>query len=496
MEVIQASEMARIEKLAFQEGASGDAFMQKAAKGIAEAIDRYMNEHHLERKITFFSGKGNNGGDVFCAALLLMKEGYQLTGYHTNPLDTCSPLCQKYGKAFQNQAHKLILIETAGQIELPSEGILLDGILGTGFQGKPTPKLEAIFNKINETRVPVFAIDIPSGLNGDTGVVESAAIEASNTLFLGLPKKGFFIRDGWSHVGQLEPVDFGLDAKYIKQAKAEYELLQEEDIQSLFPKVIRNRHKYQAGYVVGLSGSKGMMGASLLSGMAALKSGAGIVKVIHLEDEFTDQAANPELIHKTLSFEQVDEALELMNQATAVYLGPGMGTSDKSLAFLTELLPKIEKPCVIDADALTLITKNKLAFPKETLITPHLGEMHRLLGQKPEDPLELIELCKQYASEHSITLLLKGGPSFIFQKDQIPLVNPTGDPGMATAGSGDVLTGILVGLLSQIGMDTFKAAKLGVFLHGKVGEIAARKRSSYSVTASDLVKFLYKVFKK
>lgn len=496
MEVIQASEMARIEKLAFQDGASGDAFMQKAAKGIAEAVDRYINEHHLERKISFFAGKGNNGGDAFCAALLLLREGYQLTGYHTDPLDTCSPLCQKYGKAFQDQASDLVLIETVDQIGLPLDGILLDGILGTGFKGKPTPNLEAIFNKINEAKVPVFAIDIPSGLNGDTGVVESVAIEASHTLFLGLPKKGFFVRDGWNHVGQLESVDFGLDPKYIKQAKAEYELLQEEDIQSLFPKVIRNRHKYQAGYVVGLTGSKGMMGASLLSGMAALKSGAGIVKVIHLEDEFTDQAANPELIHKTLGFDQVDEAIALMHQATAVYLGPGMGTSDKVLTFLTKLLPQIEKPCVLDADALTLIAKNKLAFPKETLITPHLGEMHRLLGQKPEDPLELIELCKQYVAEHPITLLLKGGPSFIFQKDLIPLVNPTGDPGMATAGSGDVLTGILVGLLSQTGMDTLKAAKLGVFLHGKVGEVVAKKKSSYCAVASDLVKFLYKVFKK
>ncbi|MCH9633636.1 MAG: ATP-dependent (S)-NAD(P)H-hydrate dehydratase [Chlamydiae bacterium] len=496
MEVIEASEMARIEKLAFDEGASDDAFMQKAAQGIADAVECYIRQHHLEDKVTFIAGKGNNGGDAFCTALLLLEKGYQVTGYHTDFLEECSPLCRKYGEAFEAKTHKLTLVETTEQIELPNEGIFLDGILGTGFKGAPSEKLQFIFKHVNQSQVPVISIDVPSGLNGDSGEVQGEAVEASHTIFLGLPKKGFFIRDGWNHVGRLECVHFGLDEKYLDQAHAEFELIQEVDVQNLFPKMVRNRHKYEAGFVVGITGSKGMMGASILSGMSALRSGSGIVKLIHLDHEFTDQAANPELIHLNLSSSKVDEALEIMERASAIYLGPGMGISESTSEFIRTILPHIQKPCVIDADALTLIAQEKLSFPKGALITPHVGEMHRLLGQKPQDPLEVIKLCKKYALEHEVTLLLKGGPSFIFHDKELPKINPTGDPGMATAGSGDVLTGMLAGLLSQIGMNPIKAATLGVFLHGKVGEIVAHKKSSYCVTASDLVKFLYKVFKK
>lgn len=494
MEVIQASEMARIEKLAFEEGASGDAFMQKAATGIAQVINQYVLDHHLEKKITLVAGKGNNGGDAFCMALTLLEKGFEIEVYHLYPLEECSELCQKYGRALSEKI-EIKTPKTAEDIELPQEGILVDGILGTGFKGEPTRELQLIFNHLNQTRVPLFAIDIPSGLNGDTGEVVKAAIIATHTIFLGLPKKGFFIREGWNHVGELIHVDFGLDHKYVSKAHVDFELLQENEIRPLFPKVIRNRHKYEAGFVVGISGSKGMMGASLLSGMAALRSGAGMVKLIHLEEEFNNPSVYPELIHKTISCDQVDLALEIMEKATAVYIGPGIGLEEGTIRFLKALLPRINKPCVIDADALTIIAQEKLSFPKETIITPHIGEMHRLLGKKPEDPFEIYSLCQEYANHHQIIVLLKGGPSFIFRPNRVPEINPTGDPGMATAGSGDVLTGIIAGLLSQIGMNTESAATLGVYLHGRVGEIAAKKKSSYSVVASDLVKYLYKVFK-
>lgn len=496
MEVLEAKEIARLEKLAFDEGASSDAFMRNAAQGIAQVVDHYIQSHRLEKKVTFVAGKGNNGGDAFCAALFLVEKGFEVSGYYLEDFSLCSPLCKKYGEAFFQTGSPLQKLDEVSQLELPKKGLFVDGILGTGFEGEPTVFLKKLFHHLNQLEIPIFAIDIPSGLNGNTGEVHEIAIHATHTLFLGCPKKGFFIREGWNYVGELIHVDFGLDTKYLKQAKADFEFLQSSDIDSLFPKIVRNRHKYQAGYVVGISGSKGMMGASILSGMAALRSGAGIVKVIHLQEEFKESSANPELIHVTFQYDQIEEVLDLLNKASAVYLGPGMGVSLETKKFISKILIRIEKPCVLDADVLTIIAEEKLALPKKAILTPHMGEMHRLLGEKFKDPVDLINLCQKYVDQHDVILVLKGGPSFIFMKGKIPCVSPTGDPGMATAGSGDVLTGMLVGFLAQEGVTLESAALLGVYLHGKVGEIVAKKKSSYGLIASDLIKFLYKIFPK
>lgn len=492
MQIVDAQEMAQMEKRAIEEGASSEDFMKRASKNMALALKELAEKKGWVKKVTFVAGNGNNGGDAFCTALELLNLGFEVRGYVLE--GEKSPLCQKYLGLFQSKKALLKEIKEAEDFDLVDEGLLLDGLLGTGFHGKANLLLLALFKRMNLSKAHRIAIDIPSGLNGNTGEVDQEAFEAHYTLFLGLAKTGFFIRSGWNHVGKLIPIDFGLEKKYLEEVYTRFELLESKDVLSLFPKIIRNRHKYEAGFVVGLSGSRGMMGASILSGMAALKSGAGMVKVLHLDEEMPPSSIYPELIHFTLSSKQTSEALELMNKANVVYIGPGIGQSKKMSSFLKEILPQLKVPCVLDADALNLLAQNHWKYPSQTLITPHLGEMSRLVGRKIEDPLELIHECEAYAQKHDITLILKGGPSFIFQKGHKPKVCPKGDPGLATAGSGDVLTGMLAGLWAQKGMSALSSAQLGVYLHGLVGEYGAHKKSSYSLTASDLLKYLYKGF--
>ncbi len=492
MKVISAKNMAALEKKAFERGASDDILMQRAALGVANILSFYVDSHNLEKKVTLLAGKGNNAADGFCAALFLLEEGFEVDAYQIAPLHECSPLCQKYGNAFKEQGGKIYFIQSAHEILLPESGVLLDGILGTGFKGKVSDPLIQIFDKINDSSVPIFSIDIPSGVCGDTGIVEDSAVVADYTLFLALPKKGFFFHQGWDHVGKLIYVDLGLDQKLIDETVAELEIVTIEDCHPLLPPVKRTRHKYQAGYVAGFCGSKGMMGAAALSGMGALRAGAGIVKIISLQEEAQNFLYYPELIHKNFGFNERSQILEYIAKANAIYLGPGIGQEKETEQFICWLLQHIDKPCVIDADGLNIMAKYSIKPPKEAILTPHHGEAVRLLNLSKDSSLEaLLQACQAYVNLHEVVLILKGGPTFIFAKHHIPFVCAVGDPGMATAGTGDVLTGVLTGLLAQEYTGSYNVAKLGTYLHGKAGELAAEKKTSYAMIATDLLKMIY-----
>lgn len=232
-----------------------------------------------------------------------------------------------------------------------------------------------------------------------------------------------------------------------------------------------------------------MPGAALLSSLSALRGGAGIVKLLHPEGMQAELSNAPyELIKVPYNPDDVEKISELFDKASALFIGPGIGRSSETKNLLSQLFPQIKKPCVIDADALTLVAEGELSLPEHALITPHMGEMLRLLQIKPPQPLNLsfLRVCQSYAEEQRITLILKGGPTFIFHPDTPLHVCPAGDPGMATAGSGDVLTGLLGALLAQ-GLTPHHAALLGVYIHGLAGEHAALEITSYCVTASDIL---------
>ena len=497
MKVVSPKEMVRIEGLAYAEGASETDFMERAGAGIAHYIERFIHQQDYQEHVLLLCGKGNNGGDAFVAGRHLLKKGFEVAAIQCTPLEQGSPLSKKNGELFLKAGGFIHHYTPASPLPLPFKGLLVDGLFGTGFKGKVEEPYASLIEAANSSALPILAIDIPSGLNGETGHVESLSIRATETLFLGLPKTGFFLAEGWNQVGALRHVDFGLDLRYIDQAEAHFFFPSVEECQALLPPVLRNRHKYQAGNVIGLAGSPGMPGAAILSSYAAMRSGAGIVTLLHQKDMETALAScPPEIIRFPYSLDNLSQVKEKLNSASATFIGPGLGTSLEVGAFLQALLHQLIKPCVLDADGLTLMAKQPGPFPSTCLLTPHRGEMARLLGLQATPPLDRKHLqdCQRYAEQHQVTLILKGGPTFLFHPHHPIQVFARGGPGLAKAGTGDVLTGILAALLAQ-GLAPFDAAKLGITLHALAGEHVVQEKTVYCLKALDLIEALPHAFR-
>jgi hydroxyethylthiazole kinase-like uncharacterized protein yjeF len=479
--VVEAKEMARVEKESIEAGASDEGYMLKAGEGIARQIETFIEERGRAKKVTLLVGKGNNGGDAFVAGTFLIHRGFEVQAYHLVEAGESSPLCKKHEKTFSDAGGKVFRGD-----EVPLEGVIVDGLLGTGFQGKLEGPIVEVIKKANGSRLPILAIDIPSGVNGNTGKVDPIAIQASETIYLGMPKLGFFIGQGYNYVGKLFHVAFGMDQKYIEKAKGYAYVVNDDAMRDLLPPIQRVRHKYQAGYVIALAGSPGMPGAAMLACLAALRSGAGIVRLFHpkgMEDEFA--AAPLELIRNPYDWEDLSSIFEEAKRARACLLGPGVGRGEGMHTFIQAVVSKLNLPMVIDADALYHIKM----FPKGAILTPHYKEMLHLLGK---DVLSHDD-CQKFADQNEVTVVLKGAPTWVFHPKAAALIIPKGDPGMATAGAGDVLTGMIAALLAQ-GLIGREAATLGVYLHGTCGEIVAAKQTSYDLIASDLIEVLPEAF--
>jgi hydroxyethylthiazole kinase-like uncharacterized protein yjeF len=484
MKVLTAKGMSELEARAYSQGFKESDFMENAGRGIALAAHDFVSRNQLARIVWLLCGKGNNGGDAFVAGRYLLELDYQVTAIQLDKLDQCSPLCQQNARLFMEKRGQLLhQIESFG-----SSGVILDGLFGTGFKGQVRDPYAPLIEKANQSGLPILSLDIPSGLNGTTGETGDHVIRATETIFLGLPKTGFFLGNGWNFTGKLRAVDFGLPTALIDEAPADFHLMTREKVSDLLPPIQRNRHKYQAGYVIGLAGSLTMPGAGLLSSLAAFRTGSGMVRLLYpsgMEAELSS-------IKIPYSYDHPEAVMQLMLKASATFVGPGLGQSESTKLLLQKVIPFLEKPCVIDADALTFYADQAFQLPPLSLLTPHTGEMQRLL-HSPDKlilSLELLHTCQAYAESHNVTLLLKGAPTFIFHPKSPIYVNPSGDPGMATAGSGDVLTGMLASLLSQ-GLSCHQAALLGVYLHGLSGELAAQNRGvSYGIMAGDLINHL------
>lgn len=482
LKVVSSEEMARIEKIAYasNSNASPREYMINAGKGIAEAVEDFILLNALEKEVTILIGKGNNGGDAYAAGSILLGKGFTVTAIQLFSIDQCTSLCQEQNQHFQNVGGKNVSFP----FRFPREGIVLDGIVGTGFRGKAEGIILEAIQAANHSGLPILAIDIPSGLNGNNGAVESEAIIAAQTVCLGLPKIGFFLDKGWDHIGELKQVDFGLDREAIKEAKETACLFHPDYTEPLLPSIKRTRHKYDRGYLLGVAGSESMPGAALLSSLASLRSGAGMIRLYHLSEELH---APYEVIHE---FAEKEKILQETQRARALFMGPGLGRSKEAKKLIHFLLHHSALPCVLDADALDYLAEHpRTKIRGSAILTPHLGEMKRLLSGKNPD----LENCQTYVHEHQVTLILKGAPTFIFHPERSPLIIPRGSPGMATAGAGDVLTGVIGGLLAQ-GLSSYQAAISGVFLHALAGESAAATKTSHCMIASDIIDHLPDAF--
>lgn len=491
LKVLTGKVMAERERLALH-GGNEELFMENAGRGVAEAVSIFSRQSNAEKSVVLLAGKGNNGGDGFVAACYLLEEGFDVQAVLPEDFSSCSPLCRKNAQRFQAQGGMIL----ADCKNLRSAGIILDGIFGTGFKGAVQGSYREMIEWANGSRLPILAIDIPSGLDSETGQVETVAVKAAQTLFLELPKQGFFLQKGWDHIGKLVQVPFGIDSRFFDDAAAKMVLGSLQDAAVLLPAVLPSRHKYSRGSVAGLAGSVQFPGAASLTSFAALRAGAGIVKLAHPADmESSLAGSHPEVIQLAYRPRETEKVLELLVAASACFLGPGIGQSAETVALVKEVLKRIQKPLVIDADALTMIAAHDLAPPGGSVLTPHRGEMNRLLKVegKPLLDLHYLELCQGYADRFQVTIVLKGAPTFLIAPKKTITLSVFGSPAMATAGSGDVLTGILAALLAQ-GLSPTEAAQLGCALHGLAGESAAKKKTLYCVVASDILEELPQAF--
>ena len=483
VKIVTAQEMARVEKWAVERDSSQHEFMCQAGLRVAIAARDWVHRHHLSKKATLFVWKGNKGGDAFVAGAHLLEWGFEVQAMHLSSLEECSELCGHFAHEFQKKGGQIVQLKDPGRA-----GILIDGLLGTGFSGQVEGPLKEAIEIANRSGLPILAIDIPSGLNGTTGEIGGIAIRASLTVTMGLPKIGLFLNSGLNFVGKLYVADFGLPDEAVQEAKEVAFLVEKESVAHLLPTIERCRHKYQAGFVAGFSGSPGYVGAAKLASLAALRGGAGIVKWFYIKEAEAETYGCPyEVIRIPWSLDAWKLA---MQKANAVFLGPGIGQSKEMRKQLSAIMAEASLPMVLDADALY----PDMIVPRGSICTPHRGEMLRILGKERMEEGELHRACQVFCEEKKTVLVLKGAPTWIFLPNEKPRLVARGDPGMATAGSGDVLTGLLAALLAQ-GCNSKDAALLGVFLHALAGEAAAIEKTSYCMIAGDLIDFLPKAFK-
>ncbi len=484
--IVTSQEMQRVEALACAQGYDDSQFMDQAGEKIAALTETFIHEHNLGKFVYILAGKGNNGGDAYAAGIQLLARHFNVIAFQLFPKTSCSPLCQIKLEAFKKHGGKVVFLEKNEPLTFAEKGIILDGLLGTGFQGKVEGLLAEVINQVNKKRLPILAIDIPSGLNGTTGEVESVAIHATQTFYLGLPKIGFFLKEGVNYTGKLVDVDFGLPDLFIKEAVAEGHLLDEEKLS--LPSINPTQHKYERGYVLGVAGSEAMGGAAALSSLGALRGGAGILRLFYGKG-MSISMLPPEVIREPYSIKRI---LKECTRASSLFIGPGLGRSWRVTRFLRNLIPQLLQPVIFDADALFFLGQHPdTKLPFYSILTPHRKEMESLLQGKPCT----LSACQAFVDHKNVTLVLKGMPTIVFSPHRIPTFIARGDPGMATAGSGDVLTGLIAALLAQK-VEPLKAAKLGVYLHACAGEFAAKGKTSYCLIASDILDYLPHAFQK
>ncbi len=479
--VVSAREMARIEKKSFEDGQSPERYMTAAGLGIATRVEVYIEAHELKRQVSLLVGKGNNGGDAFTAGIVLLEHGYEVNAFHLFPFEECAPLCQEKGRLFKEAGGEIYYPTSLEEIALYKKGLVLDGILGTGFTGATRGFLSEVIEYVNAQDYTVLAIDVPSGVNGNTGEVEGEAIIADETIYLGLPKCGILFGDGYAYSGHRSGVDFGMPSSYIDDATSICATFNESIVSELLPTPHPLQHKYSAGYVVCIGGSHGMSGAAFLSTYAALRSGAGIVRLFYDTTMENELSGKPwEVIAEPFSTHRVEKELE---RAGALVIGPGLPLTNEMHSVLT----RAKVPTVVDASLLQSVKPILSRCTQPILLTPHKGELQYLVDIEGASELEVLEKCQSFVDEEGVYLLVKGAPTLFFQKGKDPLVLPVGNPGMATAGTGDVLSGILGSLLAQ-GLLPKEAGPVGAVLHGRAGDLAMIETGELSLCAKDLIK--------
>lgn len=469
--------------------------MERAANEVVKVITAKVLP---KTRIVVVAGPGNNGGDALAVSRILAEQGYsKIEVFLFNVRGELSEECE---------AQKKKLIESEAQVQfteittsfippqLTVNDVIIDGLFGVGLRDPLTGGFASVAHLINDSGAFVISIDIPSGLSGEwnNNVRYRDVVHANLTLTFQFPKLSFFFAEHADLLGEHVVLNIRLDPKAIKEKKSDWMLVESRTIRPL----LHTRHPFSAkrdfGSVMMFAGSMGMMGAAVLCARAALKCGAGLATVHSPRTGITIlQTSVPEAMFEPDRNERVISDMSLHHSHQAVAVGPGIGTNELTINALESLLKTCKSPLVLDADALNCIVKRPALLsmlPARTVITPHIGEFDRLFGEQSSSEQRLKKAIEM-ATHYNIIIVLKSHYTMIVRPGSTGKANvyfnSTGNPGMATAGAGDVLTGVIAGFMAQ-GYQPEYAATIGVYIHGLAGDIASEEIGEYGVVASDI----------
>ncbi len=512
MKVVTAKMMRELDRKAIEEkGIPGIVLMENAGGGAAEVICRSFAKS-LSQGAVVFAGSGNNGGDGFVIArhlinqelpvkVYLLTDRRKVKGDARVNLDILANMGAEVSSVTNREKLK------ASWATVDRCGVIIDAILGTGLQSEVRGFFKEVIELINRSGKPVVAVDIPSGLDTDRGRPLGAAVKANLTLTFGLPKLGQVIYPGVDYVGRLEVIDISIPRDLIDKEEVKDNLLEAKDFMSFFPARDSSSHKGDYGHLLVLAGSPGKTGAAAMTGLAAMRIGTGLVTLgvpeslnpvmeIKLTEVMTEPL--PEVNKGYFSLKALPKVKDLLRVKSALALGPGISADKAVKEFVEELIIACQVPLVIDADGINcLADRVELLKRKKAplVLSPHPGEMARLVGGSVEEIQEdRVGISREFAKKSGVCLVLKGARTIVAEPSGAIYINPTGNPGMASGGTGDVLTGMIGGLLAQ-GYDPVEAAKAGVFFHGLAGDEVLKDKGSSGMIASDLIEVLPRIIK-
>jgi NAD(P)H-hydrate epimerase len=504
MRILSAAQMREADRFTIEEiGIPSLVLMENAGRQVVAAIEAAYEEQ-LTGRVGVLCGRGNNGGDGFVVARTLVQRGIDTAVF------VLGALADVRGDARTNLdilgRLGLTVVEIADQqswelhfSEISECTLLVDAIFGTGLRTPVSGMLETVIADVNGAGIPIVSIDIPSGMSADTPHLIGDCITASMTVTLAAPKVPLVLLPAEARAGDIVIADIGIPYEVIDGLEGQHlELLTPEQLRELVQPRASDSHKGDFGRVTVVAGSLGKTGAAYLSAMGALRSGAGLVTVATPAACLPIVAAMaPQFMTEplgaagslTVTAAAVDRVLELSQDVVAC--GPGLGRSDDVAEFMRTLLDRSTVPLVLDADAITVMAEEPGRVmgrdDRDVIITPHPGEMARLVGAAIEDvQANRIEIASDFATTHRVYVVLKGHRTLLATPAGRVYINPTGNPGMATGGTGDILTGMIAAWLAQL-LDAEAACRLAIFLHGSAGDLAEAETGQVAMTATDLL---------
>lgn len=504
LKIVTGAQMQELDRRTITEaGIPARVLMERAGLGVATAVLERFGPIK-DKRVTVLCGKGNNGGDGFVAAGLLHREGAKVHVVMMNPLSDLSPEASFMYRRFVRLAGKssVHLFTSREQLAalLQESDILIDALLGTGLTSEISGRYADVIDCINDAGRPVVAVDLPSGLHADTGRTLGRAVRASITVSFGLPKLGLFQNDGIDLAGSVKIVDIGFPSALVDSINSRVALITPAFVRTALPPRKASSHKGSFGHAGIIAGSVGKTGAAAMAATAALRVGAGLVTVAVpssvndiLEAKLLEAmtAPMPETKARTFSRAAFDRLSAFIAARTAVAIGPGLSTHPETVELVQALIGQLDRPAVLDADALNALAgraSTLTACKVPPVLTPHPGEMARLDAHATTQTVNADRLgtAVGFACARGVFVVLKGARTVIARPDGTAAICPTGNAGMATAGTGDVLTGMLVGLLAQ-GVLPWEAACTATYLHGWAGDLVAAEKGQAGLISRDLI---------